>query len=29
MFRMAPSNCYFDMKWEPWLGKDHNYWGEG
>ena len=27
MFRMAPSNCYFDIQWEPWLGKDLNYWG--
>ena len=27
MFRMAPSNCHFDTLWEPWLGKDHNYWG--
>ena len=27
MFRMAPSNCSFDTQWEPWLGKDHNYWG--
>ncbi len=27
MFRMAPSNCSFDTAWEPWLGKDHNYWG--
>ncbi len=27
MFRMAPSNCSFDTRWEPWLGKDHNYWG--
>lgn len=26
MFRMAPSNCSFDSAWEPWLGKDHNYW---
>ena len=27
MFRMAPSNCYFDLAWMPWLGKDHNFWG--
>lgn len=27
LFKDAPANCLFDTKWEPWLGKDHNYWG--
>lgn len=27
MFRMAPSNCFFDEQWRPWLGDDHRYWG--
>ncbi len=27
LFRLAPSNCTFDRAWEPWLGKDHRYWG--
>lgn len=26
MFKDAPSNCWFDTAWEPWLG-DRNYWG--
>ena len=27
MFNNAPSNCYFDEKWMPYLGDQHNYWG--
>lgn len=26
-FRKAPANCYFDLKWEPWLDTDAVYWG--
>lgn len=26
-FKDAPKNCIFDTVWEPWLGKDANYWG--
>lgn len=29
MFKMAPSNCWFDSKWKPWLGEDRTYWGTG
>lgn len=27
MFLDAPSNCYFDSDWHPWLGDQRNYWG--
>ena len=27
MFLDAPSNCYFDELWKPWLGTKVNYWG--
>ncbi|QDH84040.1 hypothetical protein KMC60_gp12 [Achromobacter phage vB_AxyP_19-32_Axy11] len=27
MFTNAPSNCLFDLAWEPWLGIEHSYWG--
>lgn len=27
LFRLAPKNCKFDNAWEPWLGKDHSFWG--
>lgn len=27
MFSLAPSNCYFDEVWKPWLGEEHKYWG--
>lgn len=27
MFKNAPSNCYFDNAWSPYLGAQHNYWG--
>jgi len=27
MFRGAPTNCYFDSKWKPWLGESKKYWG--
>lgn len=27
MFKDAPSNCYFDELWRPYLGDDHEYWG--
>lgn len=27
MFFDAPSNCYFDKQWEPWLGTKVKYWG--
>lgn len=26
-FRYAPKNCRFDKIWEPYLGKEHKYWG--
>lgn len=26
MFNDAPENCFFDRAWEPYLGKDFNYW---
>lgn len=28
-FKNAPKNCWFDTKWQPYLGDDYNYWGEG
>lgn len=27
LFKDAPSNCYFDDAWGPYLGTNHNYWG--
>lgn len=27
IFMDAPKNCYFDTRWEKFLGKDANYWG--
>lgn len=27
MFRDAPSNCYFDLKWQPYLDDRHQFWG--
>lgn len=27
MFKNAPSNCFFDTAWKPWLGEEANYWG--
>ena len=27
LFKDAPSNCYFDMKWRPWLPETAKYWG--
>lgn len=27
MFRFAPSNCFFDEAWKPWMQKNTNYWG--
>lgn len=27
MFSRAPSNCWFDEAWKPWLGEANNYWG--
>ena len=28
MFKGAPSNCFFDLAWEPHLGmENYNYWG--
>lgn len=27
MFVGAPKNCFFDLAWEPYLGKEANYWG--
>lgn len=27
MFSLAPSNCFFDKKWMPWLGRNRRYWG--
>lgn len=27
MFANAPSNCAFDLKWEPYLGDSVTYWG--
>lgn len=26
LFKGSPSNCYFDMEWQPLLGDNHNYW---
>lgn len=26
LFKNSPSNCYFDMEWQPLLGDSHNYW---
>ena len=26
LFKNSPSNCYFDMEWQPILGDSHNYW---
>lgn len=26
-FQDAPSNCYFDERWKPFLGEDKKYWG--
>ena len=26
MFKDAPSNCWFDTAWQPWLG-ERRYWG--
>ena len=26
LFKGSPSNCYFDMEWQPLLGDSHNYW---
>ena len=26
LFKSSPSNCYFDMEWQPILGDSHNYW---
>ena len=26
LFKSSPSNCYFDMEWQPLLGDSHNYW---
>ena len=26
LFKGSPSNCYFDMEWQPILGDNHNYW---
>ena len=27
MFFNAPSNCFFDEAWKPYLGENHQYWG--
>lgn len=27
LFKDAPSNCYFDTKWHPWLSDTVKYWG--
>lgn len=27
MFEHAPSNCYFDTAWAPWLKQHKNFWG--
>ena len=26
LFKSSPSNCYFDLEWQPLLGDSHNYW---
>ena len=26
LFKGSPSNCYFDLEWQPLLGDSHNYW---
>lgn len=26
LFKGSPSNCYFDLEWQPLLGDNHNYW---
>ncbi len=26
LFKGSPSNCYFDMEWQPLLGDSYNYW---
>lgn len=26
LFKDSPSNCYFDLEWQPLLGDNHNYW---
>ena len=26
LFKGSPSNCYFDMAWQPLLGDNHTYW---
>lgn len=26
LFRASPSNCYFDLEWQPILGDAYNYW---
>lgn len=27
LFKDAPANCFFDLKWHPYLGDSKNYWG--
>lgn len=27
LFKDAPSNCWFDDYWKPYLGDERNYWG--
>ncbi|MFV0357711.1 MAG: hypothetical protein ACK5LG_21795 [Bacteroides thetaiotaomicron] len=26
LFQGSPSNCYFDLEWQPLLGDEYNYW---
>jgi hypothetical protein len=26
LFKGSPSNCYFDLEWQPLLDDNHNYW---
>ncbi len=26
LFKGSPSNCYFDLEWQPLLGDSYNYW---
>jgi hypothetical protein len=26
LFKGSPTNCYFDVEWQPLLGDNHNYW---
>ena len=27
LFLDAPKNCFFDVKWKPYLGDEYEYWG--